>query len=345
MSTPFASTAAPAAAPASLPVFPRPPAADFDAAGAYMLLPQFGVIDVAGDDAATFLHSQLTNDIEHLDPASARLAGYCSPKGRLLASFLAWRAGHDVRLLVSKDVQAAAQKRLSMFVLRAKAKLTDASGALAVVGFAGDVRAALAGIFDALPDGVHVKVDGPAGALIRVPDAAGKRRYLWIGPRADVDARLAALDGKLPAVSPAVWDWLDIRAGEPRVTQPAVEQFVPQMINFDVIGAVNFRKGCYPGQEIVARSQYRGTIKRRTALAHVAGDTDAVRAGVELFHSDDPGQPCGMIVNAAAAPAGGVDALVEIKLAALDSGSVHLGAADGPALAFEPLPYAWPTEV
>ncbi|WP_431819589.1 YgfZ/GcvT domain-containing protein [Burkholderia sp. F1] len=343
MSTPFASPAA-QAAPVPLPVFPRPPAADFDAAGAYMPLPQFGVIDVAGDDAATFLHTQLTNDIEHLDAASARLAGYCSAKGRLLASFLAWRSGHDVRLLVSKDVQAAVQKRLSMFVLRAKAKLADASDALAVVGFAGDVRAALSGIFDALPDGVHVKVDGPAGALIRMPDAAGKRRYLWIGPRAEVDARLAALDGKLPAVSPAVWDWLDIRAGEPRVTQPAVEQFVPQMINFDVIGAVNFRKGCYPGQEIVARSQYRGTIKRRTALAHAAGDTDAVRAGIELFHSDDPGQPCGMVVNAAAAPAGGVDALVEIKLAALESGSVHLGAANGPALTFEPLPYAWPTE-
>ncbi|EJO57452.1 glycine cleavage T-protein [Burkholderia multivorans CF2] len=309
-----------------------------------MPLAQFGVIDVAGDDAATFLHSQLTNDIEHLDAASARLSGYCSPKGRLLASFLAWRAGHDVRLLVSKDIQAAVQKRLSMFVLRAKAKLTDASDALAVVGFAGDVRDALSGIFDALPDGVHVKVDGPAGALIRVPDAAGRKRYLWIGPRAEVDARLAALDGKLPVVSPAVWDWLDVRAGEPRITQPVVEQFVPQMVNFDVIGAVNFRKGCYPGQEVVARSQYRGTIKRRTALAHVAADTDAVHAGVELFHSDDPGQPCGMIVNAAAAPAGGVDALVEIKLAALDSGSVHVGSAAGPALAFDALPYAWPTD-
>ncbi|VVU49999.1 folate-binding protein YgfZ [Burkholderia anthina] len=310
-----------------------------------MPLAQFGVIDVAGDDAATFLHSQLTNDIEHLDAASARLSGYCSPKGRLLASFLAWRAGHGVRLLVSKDVQAAVQKRLSMFVLRAKAKLTDASDALAVVGFAGDVRDALSGIFDALPDGVHVKVDGPAGALIRVPDAAGRKRYLWIGPRAEVDARLAALAGTLPVVSPAVWDWLDVRAGEPRITQPAVEQFVPQMVNFDVIGAVNFRKGCYPGQEIVARSQYRGTIKRRTALAHVAGETDTVHAGIELFHSDDPGQPCGMIVNAAAAPAGGVDALVEIKLAALDSGTVHLGSADGPALAFDALPYTWPTEV
>ena len=343
MSTPFASPAAQAAT-ASLPVFPRPSAADFDAPGACMPLPQFGVIDVAGDDAATFLHSQLTNDIEHLDAASARLSGYCSAKGRLLASFLAWRAGHGVQLLVSKDVQAAVQKRLSMFVLRAKAKLTDASDTLAVVGFAGDVRDALSGIFDALPDGVHVKVDGPAGALIRVPDAAGRKRYLWIGPRAEVDARLAALGGKLPSVSPAVWDWLDVRAGEPRITQPAVEQFVPQMVNFDVIGAVNFRKGCYPGQEVVARSQYRGTIKRRTALAHVAGETDTVHAGIELFHSDDPGQPCGMIVNAAAAPAGGVDALVEIKLAALDSGTVHLGAADGPTLAFDALPYAWPTE-
>ncbi len=344
MTTPIASAAAQAAAPAPLPVFPRPSAADFDAPGAYMPLTQFGVIDVAGTDAATFLHTQLTNDVEHLDAASARLAGYCSPKGRLLASFLAWRSGHDVRLLVSKDIQAAVQKRLSMFVLRAKAKLSDASDTLAVVGFAGDVRGVLSGIFDALPDGVHVKVDGPAGALIRLPDAAGRLRYLWIGPRTEVETRLAALDGKLPAVSPAVWDWLDVRAGEPRVTQPAVEQFVPQMVNFDVIGAVNFRKGCYPGQEIVARSQYRGTIKRRTALAHVAGDTDTVRAGIEVFHSDDPGQPCGMIVNAAAAPAGGVDVLVEIKLAALESGSVHLGAADGPALAFAPLPYALPAE-
>ncbi|ENH6337549.1 folate-binding protein YgfZ [Burkholderia vietnamiensis] len=343
MSTPFASPAAQPAS-ASLPVFPRPSAADFDAPAACMPLAQFGVIDVAGDDAATFLHGQLTNDIEHLDAASARVAGYCSPKGRLLASFLAWREGHGVRLLVSKDVQAAVQKRLSMFVLRAKAKLSDASDAVAVVGFSGDVRDALSGVFDALPDGVHVKVDGPAGVLIRVPDAAGRKRYLWIGPRAEVDARIAALAGTLPVVSPVVWDWLDVRAGEPRITQPVVEQFVPQMVNFDVIGAVNFRKGCYPGQEVVARSQYRGTIKRRTALAHVAGETDSVHAGVELFHSDDPGQPCGMIVNAAAAPAGGVDALVEIKLAALDSGSVHVGAADGPALAFDTLPYAWPTD-
>ncbi|MFM0414059.1 CAF17-like 4Fe-4S cluster assembly/insertion protein YgfZ [Paraburkholderia aromaticivorans] len=345
---PTTAPTAAAATPASLPALPRPSADEFDALvqqGAYMPLTQFGVIDATGDDAASFLHGQLTNDTQHLDAANARLAGYCSAKGRLLASFLTWRSGDTIRLLVSKDVQAAVQKRLSMFVLRAKAKLTDASGELAVIGLAGDVRKALSNVFDALPDGVHVKVDGAAGSLIRVPDALGRLRYLWIGPKAQIESHLPLLDEKLKRVSPAVWDWLDIRAGEPRITQPVVEQFVPQMVNFDVLGAVNFRKGCYPGQEVVARSQYRGTIKRRTSLANVAGELDTVRAGAELFHSDDPGQPCGMVVNAASAPEGGVDLLVEIKLAALENGSVHLGAADGPALRFLALPYGLPTEV
>ncbi|CAB3779688.1 tRNA-modifying protein YgfZ [Paraburkholderia ultramafica] len=341
--------AAPAAvAPAGLPVLPRPSADEFDAVihhGAYMPLAQFGVIDATGDDAASFLHGQLTNDTQHLDAASARLAGYCSAKGRLLASLLTWRSGDTIRMLLSKDVQAAVQKRLSMFILRAKAKLVDASGELAVVGLAGDVRKALSGVFDALPDGVHVQVDGTAGSLIRVPDALARLRYLWVGPKAQVEAHLPLLDEKLQRVSPAVWDWLDIRAGEPRITQPVVEQFVPQMVNFDVLGAVNFRKGCYPGQEVVARSQYRGTIKRRTSLANVDGELETVRPGAELFHSDDPGQPCGMIVNAASARGGGVDLLVEIKLAALESGSVHLGAADGPALRFLALPYGLPAEV
>jgi folate-binding protein YgfZ len=337
-----------AASPTALPTLPRPSADEFDAVihhGAYMPLTQFGVIDVTGDDAASFLHGQLTNDTQHLDAANARLAGYCSAKGRLLASFLTWRNGDTIHLLASKDVQAPVQKRLSMFVLRAKAKLVDASGELAVVGLAGDVRRALSGVFDALPDGVHVKVDGAAGSLIRVPDALGRLRYLWVGPKAQVEARLPVLEEQLKRVSAAVWDWLDIRAGEPRITQPVVEQFVPQMVNFDVLGAVNFRKGCYPGQEVVARSQYRGTIKRRTSLANVGGELDTVRPGAELFHSDDPGQPCGMVVNAAAAQDGGVDLLVEIKLAALESGSVHLGAADGPALRFLALPYGLPTEV
>nr|WP_284507715.1 folate-binding protein [Caballeronia sp. GACF4] len=319
------------------------PADDFEAvktAGVFVPLTQFGVIDIKGEDAASFLHNQVTNDVQHLDASTARLAGYCSPKGRLLGSFLMWRSADTVRLLISHDVQAPVQKRLSMFVLRAKAKLSDATPELAAVGFAGDVRAALSGIFDALPDGVHVKVEGPHGALIRVPDAAHRPRFLWVGPRADIEARLPELGEKLRRAGPALWDWLDIHAGEPRITQATTEQFVPQMVNFDVLGAVNFKKGCYPGQEIVARSQYRGTIKRRTALAH----GESATPGAELFHSADPGQPCGMVVNVAPAEGGGVDCLVEIKLASLDNGSVHVGAADGPALEFVPLPYAFPAD-
>ncbi|KIG11410.1 CAF17-like 4Fe-4S cluster assembly/insertion protein YgfZ [Caballeronia concitans] len=318
-------------------------AADFEAvrtAGVYIPLTQFGVIDVRGEDAATFLHSQLTNDVQHLDASTARLAGYCSAKGRLLGSFLMWRTSDAFRMLISSDIQPPVQKRLSMFVLRAKAKLSDATAEVAAVGFAGDVRAALSGIFDALPDGVHVKVEGPHGALIRVPDAANRPRFLWVGPKADVEARLASLGNTLHRAPAQLWDWLDIHAGEPRITQATVEQFVPQMVNFDVLGGVNFKKGCYPGQEVVARSQYRGTIKRRTALARA----EAATAGAELFHSADPGQPCGLVVNAAPSERGGVDCLVEIKLAALDDGSVHVGSADGPALEFLPLPYAFPSD-
>jgi folate-binding protein YgfZ len=309
--------------------------------GIFAPLTQFGFIDTTGDDAAAFLHTQLTNDVQHLDASTARLAGYCSPKGRLMASFLMWRAGDAVRLMIAADLQATVQKRLSMFVMRAKARLVDATPSLTAVGFAGDVRHALSHLFDAMPDGVHVKVDGPLGSLIRVPDAAGRPRFLWVGPKAEVDAHLAELEKKLTRASAEVWDWLDIHAGEPRITQPVSEQFVPQMVNFDVLGGVNFKKGCYPGQEVVARSQYRGTIKRRTSLAHA----ESAKPGDELFHSDDPGQPCGLVVNVAPAPEGGVDALVEIKLAALEQGSVHVGAAGGPVLKFSPLPYALPTEV
>jgi folate-binding protein YgfZ len=161
-----------------------------------------------------------------------------------------------------------------------------------------------------------------------------------VGPKADIEAQLPKLEAKLTRASASMWDWLDIHAGEPRITQPTSEQFVPQMVNFDVLGGVNFKKGCYPGQEIVARSQYRGTLKRRTALAHA----ESANPGDEVFHSDDPGQPCGMVINVAPARDGGVDCLVEIKLAALDHGAVHVGSSDGPALAFLPLPYAFPAD-
>ncbi|MDU0809941.1 MAG: folate-binding protein [Burkholderia sp.] len=312
-----------------------------------MRLNQFGIIDVTGVDAVTFLHSQLTNDIKNLDLYSALFTGYCSPKGRLLASLLVWRTEHTVRLLVSRDIQTVVQNKLSMFILRSKIKLLNSSDTLDVVGLTGNACNVLLDLFSSIPSNVYSKVDGPSGSLIRVSDAVGRKRYLWISTRTCVDEFINKLDDTLPIVSRYVWDWLDIRAGEARITKKTIGQFTPQMVNFDIIGAINFQKGCYPGQEVISRSQYLGTIKRRVMLAHVehtmlsAINCNKRLVGVELFHSDDTSQPCGMVVNSVAISLNRINALVEIKLTALFRGSIHIGSISGPTLLFEPLPYAF----
>jgi folate-binding protein YgfZ len=314
------------------------------AAGFIAPVTDLGLIAVSGDDAATFLHAQLTNDIEHLGTAEARLAGYCTPKGRLQATFLVWRSngdtGADIFLQLPRALQPALQKRLSMFVLRAKAKLRDATGEAgleAVIGLGGAAaEAVLRERVATLPATPYAKVEGEAGTVIRLPDAFGAPRWLWL---TNADTALVALEGargRLQLGGNAAWHLASIHAGIPQVTAATQEQFVPQMINFELIGGVNFKKGCYPGQEIVARSQYLGKLKRRVVLASL--DNASARAGDEVFAADDPAQPAGMIVNAAPNGAGGADALVEIKLAALD-GVVHHGTAGGTALRFLPLPY------
>ena len=300
-----------------------------------------GLIAVSGDDAATFLHGQLTNDVEHLTPSSARLAAYCTPKGRVMASFLMWRNDTSIFLQLSRDIQVALQKRLAMFVMRAKAKLHDASadGATSVLLALGGSKAgtALAPWFEVLPAAPYDKTEHALGTLIRVADALGAPRYQWLmAPESAVQV-WPVLAAALVIGGDDAWDLSEVHAGVPRIALATQEQFVPQMINLELLGGVNFKKGCYPGQEIVARSQYLGKLKRRTTLASIA-DT-AVKAGDEVFATSDPAQPAGMVVNAAPNGADGVDALVELKLAALDEASVQWGAAGGPALSFLAMPY------
>jgi folate-binding protein YgfZ len=311
------------------------------AAGFVAPVTDLGLIAVAGEDAARFLHSQLTNDVEHLGTNEARLAGFCTPKGRLQATFLMWRdAEGTVWLQLPRAIQAPLQKRLSMFVMRSKAKLRDATEEEAVaavigVGGAKGEAALRAQGFD-LPGAPHAVVQGERGTVIRLGDAFGAPRFLWITSAQAAAAVLPALAGQLALGGNAAWQLAAIHAGVPQVTAATQEQFVPQMINLELLGGVNFKKGCYPGQEIVARSQYLGKLKRRTALASV--DNAAARAGDEVFASADPEQPCGMVVNAAPNGAGGADLLVEMKLAALEE-EVHLGSAAGAPLRFLPMPY------
>ncbi|WP_292933666.1 folate-binding protein [Noviherbaspirillum sp.] len=304
-------------------------------------LTDVGLIAATGEDAASFLHNQLTNDVEHLSPSEARLAGYCSPKGRLLATFLMWANADAIMLQLSRPIQPAVQKRLQMFVLRAKVKLNDVTDNHAVLGLGGpSAAAALSTWFPALPASPFAKIDAPAGSLIRLPDALGQARYQWIAPLAIAEEAWPQLINTFTPVATSLWRLTDIHAGVPQVTQVTQEQFVPQMINFELIGGVNFKKGCYPGQEIVARSQYLGKLKRRMLLASV--ETTDARPGMEIFSSTDPGQPCGQIVNAASNLQGGIDCLVEMKTAAAEDGTVHLGSAEGPVLKFGMLPYPLP---
>jgi len=301
------------------------------------VLPDWGVIRAVGADAATFLHGQLSNDVSRLDLAHARLGAYCTPQGRMLASFVYTRAGaEEYWLACSADVLAPTLKRLSMFVMRAKARLSDASTELTVLGLVGAPAAAWLGA-DA-PAQAWDKLDRDGAAVIRLPDSglggATIDRWLWIGPAAQAQAVLAAL----PALDVVQWQRLEVRSGVVPVVAATSGQFVPQMLNYELVGGVDFKKGCYPGQEIVARSHYLGKLKRRAFL--LAGEA-AMAPAQEVFWSEDPSQPAGVLARTAVDGARHL-ALAELKIAVTRSGALHLGQPDGPLLQMLPLPYALP---
>ena len=288
-------------------------------------LSHLGVIRVEGEDAAKFLHGQLTQDFSLLNLEQARLAAFCSAKGRMQASFIGFkRSPTDILLVCSGDLLAATLKRLNMFVMRAKARLTDASAAFALYGLAGSAVQPAAG-----SDAWRLTRAGDA-CLVNLYPANGIARQLWVAP---VDA--AAPQGELLALE--AWAWSEVRSGIATLSQPVFEAFVPQMLNYESVGGVNFKKGCYPGQEVVARSQFRGTLKRRAFVAHCDAP---LTVGQEIFNSADAGQPVGLVVQAAALPAGGCDAIVCLQLSALESGTLHGGSSTGAQLGLLDLPYA-----
>jgi tRNA-modifying protein YgfZ len=290
-------------------------------------LHDWGVIRASGAEARKFLQGQLTQDMDDVAEGQARLAGFCSAKGRLQASFVVWqRSAEEFLLACSADLLATTLKRLSMFVLRAKCKLSDASGDVPLWGVV-----AAAGI-EQMP--MWSRRDAEAGTeLIRLPDATldgqAVTRGLWAG----------ATPPALPELDADSWRWLEAASGVPRIVAATFEQFVPQMVNLELVGGVDFQKGCYPGQEVVARSQYRGTLKRRAYVLHSEAP---LQPGQEVFHADDAGQPAGMVVLAGS-HRGRHNALVELKIAAAQApGALHAGSAEGPRLTLGELPYAIP---
>jgi tRNA-modifying protein YgfZ len=233
-------------------------------------LGRYGLLAVTGADARAFLHAQLTNDIASLPPDRAALAGWCTPKGRLLASMQVIPRADGFLLQLARDLAPAIARRLSMYVLRSRVKIIDESDAWAQYG-----------VWD---EGLEVPGVAWEGDVVTV--RVDRARFLRIGP--------AGAFSPAATRSEDAWTLEEIRAGRPLITAATQDKFVPQMVNFEALGAVSFQKGCYPGQEIVARAQYRGEVKRRMVRVQVP-------AGTEL----KPGQEFngGVVVDSAAGEA------------------------------------------
>lgn len=282
-------------------------------------LNHLGIIRASGLDAASFLHNQLTQDFLQLGQNQARLAAFCTPQGRMLASFVGFKRGEDILLICSLDVLEATLKRLSMFVLRAKVKLTDATSEFSLFGLAGDAIKSITKEDYPAWD----KADFDDKNLIFLPPAASQPRALWCAP--------AGNPAPQGALTHEAWNALEVQSGVAMITASIAGQLVPQMLNYESVGGVNFKKGCYPGQEVVARSQFRGTLKRRTYLAHV--DVPAT-VGQEVFHESDSEQACGVVVASA-----GFDLLIAVQVSSAAAGALSLGNAAGPKISLQGLPY------
>jgi folate-binding protein YgfZ len=295
-------------------------------------LTHLGVIRVTGEEAVKFLQSQLTQDIALLALSEAHLAAFCNAKGRMQASFIVFKriqgSEEEVLLVCSRDLLATTLKRLLMFVMRAKVKLIDASDDFTLYGMAGNAIELIAK--DTCP--AWTKADVGDGNLVYLYPGADVARALWCLPAS------SSIPGG-PSIALTLWHWLDVQSGIAMITQPIFEAFVPQMLNYESVGGVSFKKGCYPGQEVVARSQFRGTLKRRAYVAHTQG-TPVV--GQEVFQARDTEQPCGLVAACASNPSGGFDAIVSMQTsAAADSadGRLSLGSSSGASLTLLPLPY------
>ncbi len=304
-------------------------------------LKHLGVIRAVGPDAVTFLQGQLTQDVLGMGLDTAHLAAFCNAKGRMQASFVVFKRKNDANeeeflLVCSADLLMQTLKRLSMFVMRAKVKLSDASSDFVIFGVVGDAAKNMMGAIDSGASRARIhwsKHDFEGQNAVFLYPGAGAERVLCCAP-----AGMPPPAGQ--ALPLSVWNWLEVRSGIAMVTQALFEAFVPQMLNYESVGGVSFKKGCYPGQEVVARSQFRGTLKRRACLVH--GPLDGMgqpTVGQEVFHSSDAEQPCGLVAACAANPSGGFDAIVSMQTSAVQGGQLTLGGTAGVALSVLPLPY------
>jgi tRNA-modifying protein YgfZ len=307
-------------------------------------LSHLGLLEISGADAAIFLQGQVSNDALMLNGSNAHFSAYCNPKGRMLALFLAFalhnlELGHHLHLQFNRELLEPIMKRLKMYVMRSKVDIKDVSDSIIKFGINGPQAASLlAGSFASIPTQDYQLVTLDNGAILKLPTIAGHTRFQIFTDNTNAPIILDALKADCQQVNQACWNWLDIQMGIPDVSLKTQEQFVPQMLNIDLLGGINFKKGCYTGQEIVARTHYLGSVKRRTYLASIQSNSATnipPLAGDKVL--DTMQNEVGQIVRVAPNNTNGFDALIELRIEAKEVGNLTC---NEDAIRLKDLPYA-----
>lgn len=282
-------------------------------------------VRVQGPDAEGFLQGQLSNDLRLLTATQSQLAAYSSPKGRMLAVLTLFRHGDDIVLELHRSLLDSTLKRLRMFVLRSKVTLEDAGSSLPALGLIGEDAAALL-VAQGLPAPSAPLESAGANGVTVVRRLGALPRYSLHGPR---DA-LQGLQRELTPADTLAWKRLDLLAGLPTIYPETSDHFVAQMANLDRLGGISFSKGCYTGQEIIARLHYLGQLKRRMFLGHSPAATAV--PGQPVYAAGDDGQAIGEVVDAVDDGNGRLLVLAVLQLGHAGSTPLALDSAGGPPL-------------
>ncbi|MDH3688305.1 MAG: folate-binding protein [Gammaproteobacteria bacterium] len=299
------------------------------------------LVTAHGPDAEHFLQAQLTNDVGEVSTKRSQLTAYLNPKGRMLGMFRLVQYGKDTFVLKTRlEIRDELLTRLQTYVLRSKVMLSAADDSMVALGVSGPgVARQLEQVFGVVPDATDACLTAGHLTLVRVRGATVPRfEILGCCENAlDVWRRLA--DATQP-VGASCWAWQDILAGIPCVLPQTIAEFVPQMANLDLLGGVSFQKGCFPGQEIVARLHYLGKLKQRMILARVESYSP-VSAGAHIYSPVRANQSVGTVVDAQPGVEGDYDLLAVVQLSSYHTGELFLESLTGPRLVLRPLPYNW----
>ena len=301
-------------------------------------LSHYALIEASGDDTVEFLQGQLTNDIKLVTENTGQLSAYCNPKGRILANFRIFKRNDNYFLRLRSDISEATLKRLRMFVMRSKVELIDRSNELSRMGIAGsNASKALSNSFKNLPENTDDSCTEKGITLVKL--AGTLPRYEAHGTDEDIKSLWESLQKDAVAIGENSWNLLTIRAAIPEIVSETVEEFVPQMVNLQAINSLSFTKGCYPGQEVVARMHYLGKLKRHLFIGS-ADNKNLPVSGTPVMTSDENEQKVGKIVTASWSGEKKVEFLAVLQIEKAAKEQLHIGTSTGATLQLFDLPYS-----